>query len=230
MASDPLFATMIWRTIVWLAITGVLLFVSAGTLAWPQAWLLLAELGVLGLISGYSIARSDPELLRERLRSPVQREQKPWDKVLLMIMFALWMVQYVVAGLDAKRFATSHMPVWLNVLGAIGVAIGIYAFHVVLRANTFAAPVVKIQAERKHHVISSGPYALVRHPMYAGAIPMVIGTPLMLGSWYALICAGGIMLVLAVRAVLEEETLRAELDGYRDYAERVRYRLVPGLW
>jgi protein-S-isoprenylcysteine O-methyltransferase Ste14 len=230
MQQSSLFATMIWRTTVWLAITGVLLFGSAGTLAWPQAWLYLAEINVLGLVSGYRIAQSDPELLRERLRSPVQREQKPWDKVLLMIMFALWMIQYVVAGLDAIRFATSHMPVWLNVVGAIGVAAGLYAFHMVLRANTFAAPVVKIQAERKHHVISTGPYAIVRHPMYAGAIPMVVGTPLMLGSWYALLCAAGIILVLAVRAVLEEETLRAELEGYAAYAERVRYRLVPGLW
>jgi protein-S-isoprenylcysteine O-methyltransferase Ste14 len=230
MRDASLYSTMLWRTLLWLAITGALLFVSAGTLDWPQAWVFLAELGILGLLSGYFIARSDPDLLRERLRSPVQKDQKPWDKLLLMGMFALWMGQYVVAGLDAKRFATSQMPLWINVLGALGVAMGLYAFHAVLRANTFAAPVVKIQAERKHHVISTGPYALVRHPMYAGSIPMVIGTPLLLGSWYALLCGAGILAILAVRAVLEEETLRAELQGYEAYAQRVRYRLIPGVW
>ncbi len=89
-----------------------------------------------------------------------------WDKILLPIFFVLWLAQYVVAGLDAVRFELSHVPLWLKVVGALGVALGFYVFHVVMRTNTFAAPVVKIQTERKHQVISTGPYAYVRHPMY----------------------------------------------------------------
>jgi protein-S-isoprenylcysteine O-methyltransferase Ste14 len=122
------------------------------------------------------------------------------------------------------------MPLWLQVVGGLGIAFGFYAFHVVMMTNTFAAPVVKIQSERKHQVISTGPYAYVRHPMYAGAVLMILGTPLLLGSWYGLIVAAVLLALLALRAVKEENTLKAELEGYDAYAARVQYRLVPGIW
>jgi protein-S-isoprenylcysteine O-methyltransferase Ste14 len=221
---------LVVRTLIWLAITGALLFVSAGTVFWPEAWVLLAEFGVIGLASGIAIGRSDPALLRERMSPPIQRGQKSWDKVVIVLLGTLWMTQYVVAGLDAVRFHASDVPLWLKVVGALGIAFGFYAFHAVMRENTFAAAVVKIQAERKHEVISTGPYAVVRHPMYAGAIPMIVGTPLLLGSWYALLWSLAIILLFAVRAVLEEAMLRSELEGYGAYAARVRYRLIPGLW
>jgi protein-S-isoprenylcysteine O-methyltransferase Ste14 len=230
MADAPMIRKMIVQTVIWLGITAVLLFGSAGTLAWPQAWVFLAEFTIVGMASGIAIGRSDPELLRERMRSPLQRGQKSWDRALMIPMFTIWMAQYVVAGLDAVRFHTSDMPVWLNAAGAIAIACGFYAFHVVMQTNTFAAPVVRVQTERKHHVISTGPYAIVRHPMYAGAIPLTIGTPLLLGSWYALLCSIAIIAIFAVRAVFEEETLRQELEGYEAYAARVRYRLLPGIW
>lgn len=227
--SQPVIRRMLIQTAVWLAITGALLFVPAGTLDWPEAWVLLAEFGVLGLISGYLIAQHDPELLRERMKPPIQRDQKGWDKPLLMVVFLLWLAQYVVAGLD-QRFAPSDMPLWLKASGAAGIAFGLYVFHVVMRTNTFAAPVVKVQTERKHHVIDTGPYAFVRHPMYAGAIPLIVGTPLVLGSWRALALAPVIIALFALRAVLEEETLKKELEGYEAYTERVRCRLLPGVW
>ena len=158
------------------------------------------------------------------------RGQKGWDKILLSVFFVLWLAQYPVAGLDAVRFKTSDMPVWLEAAGAFGVAFGIYAFHVVMRANTFAAPVVKIQTERSHHVVSTGPYAYVRHPMYGGAIALIFGTGLLLGSWYATALGVILILLLAGRSVLEEETLKRELEGYEAYAARVRSRLIPGIW
>lgn len=225
-----LITRMLVQTAVWLAITGALLFGSAGTLLWPQAWIFLAELGGLGLISGFTIAKCDPALLRERMRGPIQRNQKSWDKVLISIFFALWMSQYVLIGLDAVRFHWSDVPLWLQVVGGLGIASGFYACHVVLMTNTFAAPVVKIQSERKHQVISTGPYAHVRHPMYAGAVPLIVGTPLLLGSWYGLIWSAALIALVGYRAVLEENTLKAELEGYDAYAARVRYRLVPGVW
>ena len=229
-ASSSIIQRMLVQTVIWLTVTGAILFASAGTLDWPQAWILLAAYGGLGLLSGLAISRHDPELLRERMRGPIQKGQKSWDKVLLSIFFALWMTQYVVCGLDAVRFHLSDVPLWLQVAGALAIALGYYAFHVVMMTNTFAAPVVKIQSERKHQVISTGPYAYVRHPMYAGAVLLILGTPLLLGSWYGLIWAAAMIAILALRAVKEENTLKAELEGYNAYAARVRYRLVPGIW
>jgi protein-S-isoprenylcysteine O-methyltransferase Ste14 len=229
-ANRSLVVRMLVQTVVWLGITGAILFISAGTVRWPQAWIYLAEIGGLGLMSGFAIGKRDPGLLRERMAAPIQKDQKSWDKIVITVFFALWMSQYVINGLDAVRFEWSHVPVWLQAAGGLAVALGLYAFHVVMEANTFAAPVVKIQSERKHQVISAGPYAYVRHPMYADAVPLIVGTPLLLGSWYGLIWAGAMIALLGFRAVLEENTLKAELDGYDAYAARVRYRLVPGLW
>lgn len=225
---------LVWRLArqlgIWLVITGVVLFGSAGTIDWPQAWVLLVELGVLGLASGISIARHDPQLMRERMRGPIQSEQKPWDRAVLIAVLGLFAALHVVAGLDAIRFHTSDMPLWLEVVGAIGVALGLYMFHVVMRANSYATAVVRVQNERGHRVISTGPYAFVRHPMYSGAILYFVGTALLLGSWYAVAIAFVIVALFGLRAVWEEQTLAAELPGYTAYAQRVRYRFVPGVW
>ena len=99
-----------------------------------------------------------------------------------------------------------------------------------MKANSYAAPVVKIQTARGHRVVSDGPYAIVRHPMYGGALLLIVGTPLLLGSWWGLATVPVIVLLLGIRAVMEERTLARELDGYADYAARVRYRLIPGIW
>ncbi|MGE3227969.1 MAG: isoprenylcysteine carboxylmethyltransferase family protein [Hyphomicrobium sp.] len=221
---------LVTRTLVWSVLSAALLFIPAGTLAWPEGWIYLTLACGLGLLSGLILAKHDPALLKERLGSPVQKEQKGWDKLLISVFIVLFLAMYVVAGLDAVRFGISHMPVWLEGIGAAGVLFGSYVFHIVMLTNTFAAPVVKIQTERKHAVISSGPYAYVRHPMYGGAIALILGTGLLLGSWYAVAIGVAAILLLAYRSVLEEETLKRELEGYAAYAERVRHRMVPGLW
>jgi protein-S-isoprenylcysteine O-methyltransferase Ste14 len=122
------------------------------------------------------------------------------------------------------------MPVWLEVLGAAGIALGLYMFHVVMETNSYATAVVRIQNERGHKVISTGPYAFVRHPMYSGAIFYFLGMGLLLGSWYATGIAAVVIALFGLRAVWEENTLKDELPGYADYAQRVRYRLIPGVW
>ena len=114
--------------------------------------------------------------------------------------------------------------------GFVLICLGSYLVWLTLKANSYAAPVIKIQKERGHTVVTDGPYAYVRHPMYAGALLFVIGAPLLLGSWWGLAAAPFLLIVIGTRAVLEERTLEAELDGYADYAKRVRYRLVPQLW
>lgn len=223
-------AKLVISTVGLIAVMGVVLFVSAGTVDWPAAWAFLAEMGVLNLAVGFWLARHDPALLAERLGSPFQRGQKTWDKVFMAAVMVLYFGWIALNGLD-QRWELSWMPLWLQVVGAIGVALSMYIVFLTFRENTFAAPVVKIQRERGQTVIDTGPYAYVRHPMYVGGIVMFLCMPLQLGSWLGI--AGALLVVLpglAFRIVMEERTLTAELEGYRDYAQRVRWRLVPGVW
>jgi protein-S-isoprenylcysteine O-methyltransferase Ste14 len=229
--SENLARRMISQTAIWFGITAALLFLSAGTLDWPEAWIFLGLWIVLGLTSGLSLARTNPEIIKERMRPPLQQqEQKAWDRPLVIAIFGGWAALHVVAGLDAKRLAWSDMPVWLEIAGGIAFVLGIAIFHLVMRENAYASTVVKVDTERGHKVISTGPYAWVRHPMYTGATLYFLGGALLLGSWWAFIVGLALIAVMAVRAVGEERMLTAELAGYADYARRVKYRLVPGVW
>jgi protein-S-isoprenylcysteine O-methyltransferase Ste14 len=218
------------RTAVSLLVLGAILFGSAGTLDWPEAWIYLALAAVMSFGGGVWLARHDPDLLRERLGSLIQREQKGWDKALMAVMLALWIGWLALMGLDAVRFGWSEVPLALQAVGFALICVGSYVVWLTLKANSYAAPVIKIQEARGHSVVTTGPYAYVRHPMYAGALLFIAGVPLLLGSWWGLVAGAGLILVIALRAVLEERTLTAELAGYADYASRVRYRLVPRLW
>jgi len=218
------------RTLLYLVFLGVILFGAAGTFAWPEAWIYLALSGAVSFGGGLWLARHDPGLLAERLGSLIQRDQKGWDKLFMSVMLALWVGWLVLIALDAKRYHWSDVPLALQIAGFALICVGSYLVGLTFRENSYAAPVVKIQKERGHRVVTTGPYAYVRHPMYAGALFFVVGAPLLLGSWWGLAGAAGLVLLIGMRAVLEECTLKAELDGYADYAARVRYRLVPHLW
>jgi protein-S-isoprenylcysteine O-methyltransferase Ste14 len=218
------------RTVFYLVLLALLLFGSAGTLAWPAAWVYLAMTAAVSIGGGFWLARHDPALLAERLKPVIQPEQKPWDKIFMAVMVALWFGWLVLMGLDAGRFHWSHLPLAVQIAGVGLIGLGSYLVYLTFKTNSYAAPVVKIQKERGHRVVTTGPYAYVRHPMYAGALGLVLGAPLLLGSWWGVAGAVVLILVIAMRAVLEERALQAELDGYADYAARVRYRLVPHLW
>lgn len=218
------------RTVLSLLFLNVVLFGAAGTLNWPEAWVYLALAAAMSFGGGFWLARHDPALLAERLGSLIQREQKGWDKLLMVIMLALWVGWLALIGLDAGRYHWSKVPLILQGAGFVLICLGSYLVWLTLKANSYAAPVIKIQKERGHRVVTDGPYAYVRHPMYAGALPILVGAPLLLGSWWGLAAASCLVIVIGTRAVLEERTLEAELDGYADYAKRVRYRLVPHLW
>ncbi|WP_441237180.1 methyltransferase family protein [Bradyrhizobium sp. 930_D9_N1_4] len=208
---------------------GALLFACAGTLHWPSAWVFLATCALLGPLCGWWLYRIDPALLAERLRPVLQKNQPAADKA-FMIVFVIAMLAWLAAmGLD-RRALSSEMPVALQVLGlALFVASTLFILWV-FRENSFAAPVVKLQAERAQRVISTGPYARVRHPMYSGMVLFFAGVPLLLGSWWGLVMLPVIVALFAVRIGIEERTLREGLPGYSDYVTRVRYRLLPGVW
>jgi protein-S-isoprenylcysteine O-methyltransferase Ste14 len=206
---------------------GLLLFIAAGTVQWPAAWVLMAETGAGGIALGLWLSRHDPSLLAERLSV---HYQAPWDKALVAALIVSSIGSFVLMGFDAVRFHWSEVPLSVRVLGAFLILLSIYFNYLVFRENTFAAPAVRIQTERGHRVVSTGPYAYVRHPMYTGVVFFYIGVPLLLGSWYGLAAAMFSLYILAARVVLEERTLMAELAGYREYVERVRYRLITGIW
>ena len=222
-------AKMIRQTLGFIVVLGLLLFLSAGRLDWPGAWLFLLESSLLGLAAGIALARRDPALLAERMRPILQRRQPAWDKRLMAVALVLWTAWFLAMGLE-QRFGQLRLPGWTMAPGALFVALCFYIVHLTFRENSFAAPVVKLQTERGHKVVSTGPYAIVRHPMYAGAGFYFLGAPLMLGSIVGLVAAPAMIAILGFRAVLEERTLKQGLPGYGDYMARVRYRLIPGIW
>jgi protein-S-isoprenylcysteine O-methyltransferase Ste14 len=218
-----------WRGFLWLAVFAALLFVPAGTLRWPGAW---AFLGLMAAATawGFSwLARHDPELLAERMRPPFQPGQPRADKLLMGAFLPLWLGWYVLMGFD-RRFGWSSVPAVVQGLGFVLLCAGLWLSWLVLKENSYAAPVVKLQTERGHKVVSTGPYALVRHPLYGSVILFALGIPLLLGSWWGLAVSPTLIVVLGIRAVLEERLLKDNLEGYADYAERVHYRFVPRIW
>ena len=221
---------LIVQIFIWFGVMAILLFLAAGTFAWPGAWVFLVLMILLSFTLGIDLARRDPGLLRERMGSPVQRDQPAADKVLLMVLLLAIFAWLVVMGLDAKRFAWSSVPTLVQVLGALITLWSIWFCYRTMRENSFAAPVVKLQRERGQTVISSGPYAFVRHPMYFGAAFYFIGAALLLGSWWGVIFAFVLIGLLCVRIPIEEKALRAGLEGYDEYSGRVRYRLIPHVW
>jgi protein-S-isoprenylcysteine O-methyltransferase Ste14 len=221
---------LIIQTGIWIAGMAAILFIPAGTVHWPGAWVFLAEMGGGGLAIGLWLAENDPGLLDERLSPMIQQKQEGRDKKLMASIIILWFAWMVIMALDSTRYRLSHVPAWLQGIGALGPLASLYIGYRVFRENSFAAPVVKIQKERGQKVVTSGPYRYVRHPMYAGAILFFLGTPLLLGSWFGLAMTPILIILLAARIVMEEKTLRDGLEGYGEYMTRVRYRLLPGIW
>jgi protein-S-isoprenylcysteine O-methyltransferase Ste14 len=220
---------LVVQTFVWFGIMGVLLFLSAGTFHWTGAWVYIVVMVGLSLTMGVALARRDPGLMNERLRPPIQKTQTAADKIVLSILLLGIFAWLVLMGLDI-RFGWSAAPVWVQVVGVLVLLAGIWICYLTMLENSFAAPVVKIQDERGQKVITTGPYSYVRHPMYAGAILYFAGTALLLGSWWGLAAVLAFILLLAIRTFIEEKTLRAGLQGYDDYAARVRYKLIPMVW
>lgn len=208
-------------------VNAVILFLSAGTLNWPAAWLYFGMgMGSYG-IAGVIIIRQNPEIINERGRK--SDDTKPFDKTFSCIYLPLLLLSMVIPGLD-YRFGWSSMPEWLQVLGFIGLIPALILPYWCMAVNHYLTVTVRIQEDRGHQVVSAGPYRFVRHPMYVGVILQAICMPLALGSWVGLIPGVLIAAAFVWRTSQEDRILQVELAGYSDYAQELRYRLLPGVW
>jgi len=207
---------------------GAILFLSAGRLDWLPAWGMLAINAGMMAAMGFVIFGRFPDLAKERLRPP--KDAKKWDLVINSFVRLIQAARYVVAGLDKRNGWTVGFPAWLQLAALAVSSLGYAIIPWAVANNKFFSQIVRIQSDRGHAVAAGGPYRFVRHPSYLGMIAFELSIPLLLGSWGALgisaISAGLIIL----RTALEDRTLQAELPGYAEYAKRVRYRLVPGVW
>jgi protein-S-isoprenylcysteine O-methyltransferase Ste14 len=209
-----------------LLVLGLALFVPGG-IGWRHGWLFIAVFVLEVNLGALYLWRVNPEIFVAR--SKIHSGTKPWDKVALFLLFPSFMAIFPVAGLDS-RFQWSSAPAWLIVLGYVLLTVGMLGSVWVEAVNRFAEPSVRIQTERGHTVVDTGPYRLVRHPMYVSAFLLFFGFALALGSFWALVPAAVASLVLIVRTTLEDRMLQNELAGYKQYAQRVRYRLLPRVW
>ena len=210
---------------------GVLLFVPGGRIDWWEGWLFIIIFSACSLATGYWLAATNPELLAERRRSPTSQGQTPRDRAIAVALLFVVFAWTVFMSLDSQRFHWSPpVPIWLQLIGGVLIVLAFWAWSRVLKANSFAATTIRVQGERAQTVISTGPYAIVRHPMYADALLLFVGAPLLLGSLWGLLILVVILPILAARALGEEAVLFEGLPGYRDYAAKVRFRLIPGVW
>lgn len=219
---------IIIRTVMTIIFALALLFVPAGTLDWPEAWFFLFL--YLTMVTGALtwMKKKAPGLLKERMSR--KKDTKSWDKKFMVAYSFCLVFLLVFPGLDAVRFRWSNVPLIGKVLGFIGFLPGMALAFWAVKENAYASDVVRIQEDRGHTVCTSGPYRYVRHPMYSGVILIMLSYPLSLGSLFTFIPASIIIALFVFRTALEDKTLQAELPGYKDYSQKVRFRLLPGIW
>ncbi len=210
-------------------ILALTMFLAAGRLDWPTGWGFLVLMCGFSLSVGRMSAKRNPGLLEERLKV-FQAGQKGWDRALIALIIPLRLAWLALTAMDAARYGWSHVPPWVQVAGLAGLLIALAIMYLTFQENAYLSTVVRLQEDRGQAVVSTGPYGLVRHPMYSAVLLQFPASTLLLGSWYSLVLALAIGVAFGVRASLEDRMLRAELDGYGDYANRVKYRLVPGVW
>ena len=221
-------ATRAWASLVILAaVMGLLIFGAAGTIDYWQGWLYLAVFFTVSLLTTLDLMRRDPALLERRMRGGPTAETRPAQQLVMLGASAGFISLLVVPALD-HRFRWSSVSTTVVLVGDVLVVVGFYFIFRVYRENTFTSATIEIAQNQT--VVSTGPYAIVRHPMYASALLYVIGTPLALASWWGLIGVVVMLPFLIWRLFDEERMLVASLAGYAEYRRKVRFRLIPGVW
>jgi protein-S-isoprenylcysteine O-methyltransferase Ste14 len=213
-------------TVGFFLVLAVVLFLPAG-IGWRKGWLFFLVFLAFMVLSARYLWRKNPEIFVAR--SKIHEGTRSWDKALLVLILTSFFAVFVVAAFDA-RYGWSSFPVWLVVLGYVLLTLGFILSTWVYAVNKFAEPSIRIQSERGQTVVHTGPYAIVRHPLYLFGIFLMAGVALALGSYWALVAVAIGSIVIVVRTVLEDRVLQNELEGYKEYATRVRYRLIPGVW
>lgn len=216
------------QVIVQTLLMGAILFISAGTLNWLMAWLMMGFYVIMLAVNATFMMRRNPEMVAER--AEVKEGTKGWDKLLTSILALFWLLILLVTGLD-KRFGWSpEIPVYIQLIAFVLLMFGYSFSSWAMISNPFFSGTVRIQEERGHVVATSGPYRYIRHPGYSGWILANLATPIALGSLWGLVPGVLAAILFVIRTSKEDQTLREELDGYQAYSEQVHYRLVPGIW
>jgi len=206
-------------------LTAIILFVSAGRIDWFYAWIFIG-LSILVIVINASIF--SPELVAERGRKKENVEK--WDRIISGLLIFPWLGIYLVSGLDIRFKWTFELPIWIHILGIFTFVLGNVLVSWSMISNKFFSTAVRIQYERGHIVANTGPYRFIRHPGYLGMIIYHLGTPFILGSLWALIMAGLVVTLFIIRTIFEDNTLKNKLEDYKEYTEKVKYRLIPGIW
>lgn len=210
---------------------GLLLFLPAWTLNWWRAWVFLGVTVIATVITMLLLYPTRQDLITERWKPPIQRGQPLADKIIISLFFLTYLGYVVLVPLDVFRFHLLPRPgIIVSTLGMILYIVGWVIITLALKENAFASVVVRHQEERRQAVIDTGIYGVVRHPIYAGATPYIIGMPLWLESYTAAIAGLIVVGLIIVRILFEERFLSRELAGYPEYMQRVRYKLIPGVW
>lgn len=204
--------------------------IISGQWGWWQAWAYAAASILSFVVSRLIVNRRHPDLIKERARFMDAKDTKPWDKILAPLLGLGSILTLVVAGLDKYYVQTPASSLIWNLIALFGILLGYGFSSWALVENRFFSGTVRIQTERGHHVVSTGPYRIVRHPGYAGGMFGYLFIPLLLDSLWAWIPTILLAVVLIVRTALEDKTLQEELPGYKEFAQKTRYRLLPGVW
>jgi protein-S-isoprenylcysteine O-methyltransferase Ste14 len=229
MAKKTLVAKLTARFILGLIFIGAILFGTAGTFRWPEAWVyIVIQFGWSAALSVW-LWSHDPVLLEDRLKF-TKKSAKGWDKILTFAITPFYIPYLVIPGFDAVRYHWSHVPLAFKIVCFALVTAAFIWITWIMNENTYLSRFVEIQEERGHKVVTTGPYKFVRHPMYIGASVLFLALPVALGSLYALIPGAFCVIFVLIRTHLEDKTLHKELVGYEEYARKTKYRLIPGIW
>ena len=218
---------LVRSSIIGIAALLALVFIPAGTLHYWQGWAYVAVAAVVSGIYTLYLIKHDPALLRRRTEAGISYEKEPAQKIIIFFLYVAFIALQVLPPLDF-RFGWSSVPWYVSVFGNALIAASFYIFYLVSKVNTYAAANVRV--EEGQQVVSTGMYGLVRHPMYFGALFLLVGMPLALASWWSLLLVPLCLLILYFRIANEEEVLVRDLPGYPEYMRKVRYRLVPYVW
>jgi protein-S-isoprenylcysteine O-methyltransferase Ste14 len=225
--NKKLYIRLATQSLLFLFVLGALLFLPAGTFDYWQAWVFIAVFVACNLPLTIWVAINDPQLLERRMRAGPAAEKEKSQKIIVTIAFLAFAGELLIPGLD-HRFGWSDVPTSIVILGNALIVLSYIGFYFVFRENTYGAATVRV--EENQRVISTGPYAIVRHPMYAAALILMLGIPLALGSWWGLLALVPGVPALVWRILDEERLLKRDLPGYAEYMQRMRFRLIPGFF